>query len=155
MRSDAFYNIYDWYWVVGDHTPANEVYSTAAAAYVPDDAAAYVAWLAKGDIPTVIPQEAELIEHLKERYEEGLPMMVRLRGIRPQDMIHFLRSQNKLSEFITAIGGSNSADLLEHVILAERINVIDPGPVRTALVTAGLTLQNVTLAVKKLKWSNQ
>jgi len=45
----ASFNVRDWYWVVGDHNPTTEVYSTASNAYVANNAAAYLTWLTNGE----------------------------------------------------------------------------------------------------------
>jgi hypothetical protein len=50
----------NWYWTVGTG-PANNVYSSAAAAFVPTSNATYVEWLAQLNQPTVIPTQADLI----------------------------------------------------------------------------------------------
>src|SRR5919204_3733587 len=36
----------NWYWIVNDSNPATKVYSTASGAYVNNNAAAFLAWLA-------------------------------------------------------------------------------------------------------------
>lgn len=45
MTAPSVFNDADWYWVVGDHNPTTEVYSTASNAYVANNAAAFLTWL--------------------------------------------------------------------------------------------------------------
>jgi len=51
-----------WYWTVGGSTA--QVWSSAAAAYVPASDAGYQAWLATGGVATALRFEDELVEVL-------------------------------------------------------------------------------------------
>lgn len=56
------FDLADWYWFVdGDQS---QVYSSAAAGFVPLNTPAYQVWLAKGNVPTRIRQ-ADLTELLR------------------------------------------------------------------------------------------
>lgn len=52
----------NWYWIIAGST--TQVYSSAATAYVPVTDANYVAWLAKGNLPTKIAVEQDLFDVL-------------------------------------------------------------------------------------------
>ena len=52
------YSPSNWYWIVGGST--TQVYSSAAAAYVPITDATYETWLAAGNSPTKIDNETDL-----------------------------------------------------------------------------------------------
>lgn len=39
------YNVFDWYWLVGDTNPTTQVYSSKSNAYVANTSAQYLAWL--------------------------------------------------------------------------------------------------------------
>ena len=56
------YNAASWYWIVA--SSATQVYSSAAAAYVPVSDVGYVAWLVAGNRPSRIASEAELVDVL-------------------------------------------------------------------------------------------
>jgi hypothetical protein len=56
------YNPAKWFWVVAGST--TEVYSSAAVAYVGVDNTTYQAWLSRGNEPTAITTEQELIDVL-------------------------------------------------------------------------------------------
>lgn len=71
MRIRMPYNVMDWYWIVAGST--TQVFSSKAKAYVPVSNATYVAWLAKGNRPTKISTEAELLDVLAEQAPECLP----------------------------------------------------------------------------------
>jgi hypothetical protein len=64
------YNPSNWYWAVGGST--SQVWSSAAAAYVPATDATYAAWLAAGNAPTPIDSEASLATVLQAAYPAGL-----------------------------------------------------------------------------------
>lgn len=57
------YSPFDWYWIVGGDD--NQVYASARQSYVPSDDATYLAWIASGNVPTVIDTEANLIDVLR------------------------------------------------------------------------------------------
>lgn len=57
--SDPF-NIYNWYWAVGDQSPSTQVYSTASNSFVPLADATYTAWLGRGNAATIIDTMANL-----------------------------------------------------------------------------------------------
>jgi len=61
----------DWYWIVAGS--ATQVFSSKAKAYVPVANATYVAWLAKGNMPTTIATEVALFKVLAEQAPECLP----------------------------------------------------------------------------------
>lgn len=61
----------DWYWIVaGDET---RVWSSRLAAYVLVSDPAYSQWIADGNLPTRIVNEAELWDVLAANYPAGLP----------------------------------------------------------------------------------
>jgi hypothetical protein len=64
------YNPSNWYWAVGGST--SQVWSSAAAAYVPATDATYAAWLAAGNAPTPIDSEASLAAVLQAAYPAAL-----------------------------------------------------------------------------------
>lgn len=64
----------NWYWIVNGSTA--QVYSSAAANYVPVANATYVAWLEAGNLPTRILNEAELGEVLAQYQLRPLPANV-------------------------------------------------------------------------------
>lgn len=61
----------NWYWIVAGST--SQVWSSAAAAYVPVTNAGYVAWLAAGNHATTIESEASLQAVLAVQYPAGWP----------------------------------------------------------------------------------
>jgi hypothetical protein len=61
----------NWYWVVASGTA--QVYHSARVAYVLPSDAAYVAWLAAGNLPTQIPSAAELLGVLQQQW---LPLVI-------------------------------------------------------------------------------
>ena len=63
------YNVQNHYWVVSEST--TQVYSSAAAAYVPVTDATYEAWLACGSYPTRIDTEANLKAVFAQQYPAG------------------------------------------------------------------------------------
>lgn len=65
------YTASNWYWKVAGS--AVQVYSSAAAAYVPVNNPSYVAWLANGNVPTLIDTEANLWDVLAAQWPAGLP----------------------------------------------------------------------------------
>ena len=65
---------YRWYWQVA--ASPTQVYSSAVAGYVPVADAAYVGWLADGNVATQISLEAELWEVLYQQYPAGLTAAV-------------------------------------------------------------------------------
>lgn len=72
MTLDPIFTPSDWYWQVGADT--TQFWSSATAGYVPDDDAAYLAWLAIiPNQPTVIADEDNLWEVLRQVYPPGLP----------------------------------------------------------------------------------
>ena len=52
------YDVKNWYWIVGD--AVDQVYSSAAAAYVAVADPTYAAWLYAGNVPTRIDSEINL-----------------------------------------------------------------------------------------------
>ncbi len=54
----SLYNPSNWYWKVAGST--TQVFSSAAGDFVPVADATYQAWLASGNVPTVIDTEANL-----------------------------------------------------------------------------------------------
>lgn len=64
------YNPAAWYWVVASNTA--QVWSSAAAAYVPTTDTTYATWLAAGNRPTVIDTEASLHDVLMTAYPAGV-----------------------------------------------------------------------------------
>lgn len=59
-----------WYWIVaGD---PSQVYSSAAAAYVPATDPGYLDWLSEGGVPTRIANESELRDVLTQQYPAGI-----------------------------------------------------------------------------------
>lgn len=60
-----------WYWVVAGST--TQVWSSAAAAYVPVVDLTYKAWIAAGNQPTQIDTEFSLNEVLWAQYPAGAP----------------------------------------------------------------------------------
>ena len=67
------YNPTDWYWTVTDQ-PTGEVWSSKAAAYVPEDDPGYVAFLDAGNLATVIDSEDSLRIVLGPVYPAGMPL---------------------------------------------------------------------------------
>ena len=67
------YNPADWFWTVLDHS-GSDVWSSKAAAYVPEDDPAYVAFLDAGNIATVIDSEDSLRVVLGRAYPPGMPL---------------------------------------------------------------------------------
>jgi len=59
------FDIYNWFWIVGG--AQDQVWSSAAMAYVPITDNNYQAWIAAGNIPSNINSEEELREILKRR----------------------------------------------------------------------------------------
>jgi len=57
--SDPF-NIYNWYWKVGDQSPGTQVYSTASNSFVPLSDTTYTTWTGRGNVATVIDTMANL-----------------------------------------------------------------------------------------------
>jgi len=66
-----FYNVRDWYWIVGGDT--SRVWSSASVAYVPANDAGYAAWLEEGNVATRIASEEELAEVFANQYPAGWP----------------------------------------------------------------------------------
>lgn len=66
----SFYNPANWYWAVGGST--TQVWSSAAADYVPVADATYVTWLAAGNLPTQIDTEDSLHDVLLAAYPAGV-----------------------------------------------------------------------------------
>jgi hypothetical protein len=67
------YNPANWYWIVaGD---AAQLWSSAAAAYVPPGDATYQAWLAAGNAATQIDSEASLADVLQAQAPAGLGVL--------------------------------------------------------------------------------
>lgn len=65
------YDPQHWYWIVaGDES---KIYSSAAAAYIEPDNAAYVAWKAQGNTASPILSEDELRDVLAVQYPDGWP----------------------------------------------------------------------------------
>jgi hypothetical protein len=64
------YNPSNWYWAVGGST--SQVWSSAAAAYVPTTDATYQTWLGAGNRATQIDSEASLAAVLQTAYLAGL-----------------------------------------------------------------------------------
>ncbi len=56
------FNVNNWYWIVAGST--TQVYSSIAVAYVPISDPTYIAWLAKGFLPTKIAVEQDLFDVL-------------------------------------------------------------------------------------------
>ena len=56
------YNVAKWFWVVAGST--TQVYSSAAVDYVDTSNAAYQAWLSRGNEPTAIATEQNLMDVL-------------------------------------------------------------------------------------------
>ncbi len=74
FRRGLPYNPADWYWIVGgDDT---QVWSSAAAAYVPAGNATYQEWRSRDGRPTRIASEAELAEVLGELWPQHVPPIV-------------------------------------------------------------------------------
>ncbi|MGI4943639.1 MAG: hypothetical protein ACRYHQ_24255 [Janthinobacterium lividum] len=71
MAIGAGYNPAAWYWQIGSNTA--QVYSSAAAALVPVTDAGYVGFLARGCLPTAIPNMGALQQVLAAQYPAGLP----------------------------------------------------------------------------------
>ena len=65
------YRARDWYWIVAGST--TQVFSSSRAGYVGVADAAYVAWLAAGNIPSKIADEPKLWAVLGAQYPAGLP----------------------------------------------------------------------------------
>lgn len=61
----------DWYWFVGGDL--TQVYSSAAAAYVPSRDPTFVAWVNAGYTATRIDSEQELWDYLNGRVLNGTP----------------------------------------------------------------------------------
>lgn len=148
------YSPQDHYWIVGDHPEQDEVYSSAAAAYVSTSAQAYIDWLAEDEenVPTSIATQDELLDVLLGQYEEGLPLMIRLQHIRAYDLINYLNGQGLLGSFITEIGGFQSVNMLR-LLTIDRIDITQD-PVRQALIDAGVTLNNIPPAMKRKRRAN-
>ena len=70
------YEISDWFWIVTDHTPSTEYYSSAARGYVSNTDTAYTGWLAADEnrAPGSGSTEDELFDILFVNYPEGLPI---------------------------------------------------------------------------------
>lgn len=60
-----------WYWIVAGDT--DQLYSSAAAAYVPATDPDYLAWVDDGGVATRIASDAELREVFAQQYPEGWP----------------------------------------------------------------------------------
>ena|SRR6185503_1247250 len=63
-RPGIAYDPANWYWLVGDKSPAAQVYSSAADAYVPLTDPTYLVWLSAGGTPTTITTEQSLSDVL-------------------------------------------------------------------------------------------
>lgn len=68
------YDPSNWYWIVDKAT--DEVYSSAAADYVPVTDSAYTAWLESGGKPTPIDTEENLADVFAAQYPAGWPGVV-------------------------------------------------------------------------------
>lgn len=66
----GIYNVADWYWNVA--AVSGFRYSSAAAAYVADNAAVYFAWVAAGNTTSQLATEAELWAVLAQQYPAGI-----------------------------------------------------------------------------------
>lgn len=64
------YNPANWYWLVADGPP-DQIYSSAAANYLPLTDAGYVAWLANDNTATNIDSAASLVGVLADAYPAG------------------------------------------------------------------------------------
>jgi hypothetical protein len=56
------YNAMNWYWQIGGD--ASQFYGSSPSAYVPAADVAYQAWLAAGNMPTIIPDQPDLFDVL-------------------------------------------------------------------------------------------
>ena len=65
------YNPSNWYWTVAGST--SQVWSSARAIYVPVTDTAYAAWLAAGNLPSRILNEAELLEVIQQQAPGSYP----------------------------------------------------------------------------------
>lgn len=146
------YNPQNHYWRVIGHAPSTDVYSSARAQYVDENDAQYLAWLDDGGLTTTIASQDDLYDVLIQQYEAGLPLAVRLRGVRPFDLINYLNAQGQLGNFITEIGGQQSVNYLR-LLTADRVDVTT-GQINTALGNVGINVNLITQAQKKQKWSN-
>jgi hypothetical protein len=75
------YNPAAWYWIVADH-PGTDVWSSAAAAYVPETDPDYESFLADGNQPTAIDSEESLRTVLAPVYPAGMPLTPRMQADR-------------------------------------------------------------------------
>ena len=65
------YNPRNWYWIVGGEE--SHLWSSAAAAYVPQTDKTFSAWFNAGNYPTRIASEAELRDVLAQQFAGGWP----------------------------------------------------------------------------------
>jgi hypothetical protein len=60
-----------WFWNVTSRTDGSPIYSSAAAAYMPDTDSRYTDWLAEGNVATVIATDGELADVLAKAGQTG------------------------------------------------------------------------------------
>jgi hypothetical protein len=70
MSAGASYTPRAWYWLVANRTDS-PVYSSALAAYLPEDDSTYTAWLAEGNNASAILCDGELADVLTKAGLEG------------------------------------------------------------------------------------
>lgn len=66
------------YWIVTDHTPSGEVYSSANASYVANTDATYLAWVASGGQVSTIATHNELMDLLQQQHPSGAGIDMRV-----------------------------------------------------------------------------
>ena len=70
MFNTVHYNPANHYWQIG---AASQVWSSAAASFVPLTNASYTAWLAAGNLATPVSTQAQITQALSAAYPAGVP----------------------------------------------------------------------------------
>ncbi|MCO6414827.1 hypothetical protein JYK14_01355 [Siccirubricoccus sp. KC 17139] len=109
-----------WFWVVGGDE--EQVYSSAAAAYVPVSDPAYTAWLEAGGYASRIGTEAELEEVLAEAYPEGWKDYVPTVTVTPLEFMDRFTTEEKAA--VAAAAQADATVLLWMMTMAAAQEVV-------------------------------